>query len=97
METPETDGKVTQIIKIYLLMFRNHTTCLNTYQLKTVFYNVYIEYCKKLKPSIYSGEIQNKLVEDSVCLPENVPSRSSLSRSLKHELGYSYKKISVIP
>ena len=34
METPETDGKVTQIIKIYLLMFRNLTTCLNTYRLQ---------------------------------------------------------------
>ena len=53
-----------------------------------------IEY---LKPSIYSSEIQNKLVEDNVCLHENVPSRSSISGSLKHDLGYSYKKISVIP
>ena len=32
-----------------------------------------------------------------MCLPENVPSRSSISRGLKHDLGYSYKKISVIP
>ena len=69
----------------------------NTRLARTDDVNVYIEYCKKLKPSIYSSEIQNKLVEDNVCLPENVPSRSSISRSLKHDLGYSYKKISVIP
>ena len=56
--------------------------------------NVYIEYCKKSKPSIYSSEIQNKLVEENMCLPENVPSRSSISHSLKHDLGYSYKKTS---
>ena len=69
----------------------------NTRLARTDDVNVYIEYCKKLKPSIYSSEIQNKLVEDNVCLPENAPSRSSISRSLKHDLGYSYKKISVIP
>ena len=40
--------------------------------------------------------MQNKLLED-VCLPEIVPSRSSISRGLKHDLGYSYKEISVIP
>ena len=42
---------------------------------------------KNQSPAIYSSEIQNKLVEDNVCLPENA----------KHDLGYSYKKISVIP
>ena len=61
----------------------------NTRLARTDDVNVYIEYCKKSKPSIYSSEIQNKsqLVEDNVCLPE----------SAKHDLGYSYKKISVIP
>ena len=38
---------------------------------------------KNQSPAIYSSEIQNKLVEDNVCLPENA----------KHDLGYSYKKI----
>ena len=28
---------------------------------------------------------------------ENVPSRSSISRSLTQDLGYSFKKVSVIP
>ena len=55
----------------------------NTRLARTDDVNVYIEYCKKLKPSIYSSEIQNKLVEDNVCLPENA----------KHDLGCSYKKI----
>ncbi|XP_068738452.1 uncharacterized protein [Montipora capricornis] len=59
--------------------------------------NIYVEYCKKSKPSIYSNEIQSKLVENKVCLPENVPSRSSISRSLIQDLGYSFKKDSVIP
>ena len=69
----------------------------NTRLARTDDVNVYIEYCKKSQRSIYSSEIQNKLVEDNVCLHENVPSRSSISGSLKHDLGYSYKKISVIP
>ena len=38
---------------------------------------------KNQSPAIYSSEIQNKLVEDNVCLPENA----------KHDLGCSYKKI----
>lgn len=59
--------------------------------------NIYEECCKKTKPSIYSSEIQNKLVENEVCLPENVPSRSSISRSLTQDLGYSFRKFSVIP
>ena len=59
--------------------------------------NYYVEYCKKVQPSIYSSEIQKKLVENNVCLPQNVPSRSSISRSLTQDLGYSYKKLSAIP
>ena len=54
----------------------------NTRLARTDDVNVYIEYCKKSQRSIYSSEIQNKLLEDNVCLPENVPSGSSISRSL---------------
>ena len=32
-----------------------------------------------------------------MCLPENVPSRSSISRILKIDIGWSYKQISQIP
>ena len=57
-----------------------------------------MECCKTTKPSIYSSEIQNKLVKNNFqCLPENAPSRALISRSVTHELGlYSFKKFSVI-
>ena len=54
----------------------------NTRLARTDDVNVYIEYCKKSKRGIYGSEIQKKLLEDKVCLPENVRSRSSISRSL---------------
>ena len=57
----------------------------------------YTEYMKINKPSTYAKEIRQQLEKDSVCLPENVPSNSSISRILKSDLGYSYKKLSVIP
>jgi len=41
--------------------------------------NYYVEYCKKVQPSIDSSEIQRKLVENNVCLQQNVPSRSSIT------------------
>ena len=59
--------------------------------------NYYVEYCKKVQPSIYSSEIQRKLVENNACLQQNVPSCSSIARSLKQDLGYSSKKLSIIP
>ena len=59
--------------------------------------NYYVEYCKKVQPSIYSCEIQRKLVKNNVCLQQNVPPCSSIARSLKQDLGYSSKKLSIIP
>jgi paired box protein 6 len=50
-----------------------------------------IEYLKTNKPSIYGKEIQQELQSNNVCLPENVPSRSSISRVLKADVGWSYK------
>ena len=40
----------------------------------------YIEYTKKTKPSTYAAEIQRGLEENNICLPENIPSTSSISR-----------------
>ena len=57
----------------------------------------YTELMKINKPSIYAKEIRQQLEKDSVCFQENVPSNSSISRILKSDLGYSYKKLSVIP
>ena len=56
----------------------------------------YIEYCKQKQPSTYASEIQNLLLENHVCLPQNVPSQSSISRCLKSDLGYSYKKLKIV-
>ena len=56
----------------------------------------YTEYTKINKPSTYAKEIQQQLQKDGVCLPENVPSKSAISRILNSDLGYSYKKLSVI-
>jgi transposase len=52
---------------------------------------MYVEYCKQQQPSIYGKEIQRKLVENNVCLAQNLPSNSSITRSLREDLGYSYK------
>ena len=56
----------------------------------------YIEYSKQRQPSLFAKEIQHSLVEN-VCLQQNVPSQSSISRCLKFDLGYSYKKLKVVP
>ena len=60
--------------------------------------NNYTECCKTTKPSIYSSEIQNKLVKNSFqCLPKNRLSPASISCSVIQDLGlYSFKKFSVI-
>ena len=57
----------------------------------------YIKYLKTNKPSIHGKEIEQELQRNYVCLPENVPSRSSISRILKTDIGWSYKQISQIP
>ncbi|CAB4032712.1 Paired box pox-meso [Paramuricea clavata] len=57
----------------------------------------YIEYCKQRQPSVFAKELQHSLVENNVCLQQNVPSQSTVSRCLKSDLGYSYKKLKVIP
>ena len=54
---------------------------------------LYTEYCKQQQPSITANEIQKKLVENDVCLAQNVPSQASISRIVQDDLGYSYKRI----
>ena len=56
----------------------------------------YTEYCKRQQPSISAKEIQQKLVENNVCLPQNLPSEPSVSRIVRHDLGYSYKRLCVV-
>ena len=57
----------------------------------------YVEYLKTNTPSIHGKEIQQELQRNYVCLPENVPSRSSITTILKTDIGWSYKQISQIP
>ena len=55
-----------------------------------------IEFYKLQKPSIYIKEIKQKLLEDSVCVPETLPSKSHIHRGLC-ELGYTHKQITSVP
>ena len=57
----------------------------------------HIEYYKMCKPSIYNKEIREKLISEEVCTEQNVPSLSSISKSIRYDLGYSFKKLSSIP
>ena len=48
------------------------------------------------KPSIFTKEIKQKLLLDSVYVPETLPSKSYINIGLS-ELGYSHKKITSVP
>ena len=55
-----------------------------------------MEYCKRQQPSIFAKEIQERLVQNNVCLLQNMPSKSSISRAVRNDLGYSYKRLNVV-
>ena len=55
-----------------------------------------IELYKIAKPSIYAKEIRSKLVEDNVCVYQNLPSIRYINMGL-HEIGYTYKKLTSVP
>ena len=56
---------------------------------------MYTEYYKQQQPSMSAEEIQQKLVNNNVCLAENVPSSATITRALHDDLGYSYKQLNV--
>ena len=58
---------------------------------------LYTEFCKRQRPSVYAAEVQKELIENQVVLPANVPSQASISRVLTSDLGYSYKKMTIVP
>ena len=58
---------------------------------------LYTEFCKRQKPCVYAAEVQMELIENQVVLPANVPSQASISRVLTSDLGYSYKKMTIVP
>ena len=55
----------------------------------------FIEYMKIKKPSTYGREIKNKLLQLGIC--NTVPSCQTISHVLRHELGYTRKRLSVVP
>ena len=58
---------------------------------------LYTEFCKRQRPSVYAAEVQKELIENQVVLPANLPSQASMSRVLTSDLGYSYKKMTIVP
>ena len=56
-----------------------------------------LEYFKTKKPSTTYHEIQQNLVENGICLQQNVPGTSQLSKCCVHNLGFTYKKLKQIP
>ena len=55
-----------------------------------------IQLYKLEKPSIYSKEIQQKLVEDNVCTNANLPSVGYINMGLR-EIGYTHEKVMSVP
>ena len=56
-----------------------------------------IELFKLAKPSMYRGEIRERLLSDGICDRRSVPCLSSINHAIGKKLGLSYKKLSVIP
>ena len=57
----------------------------------------YLENEKLNKPSISTHELQSRLLLDGVCFPDDIPSKTSVSRFLTEELRMSQKRISQVP
>lgn len=57
----------------------------------------YIEVEKVLKPSIYSSELRENIVLDGVVYPQDVPSKSAITKCIRSDLMMSYKKLQVTP
>ena len=57
----------------------------------------YIEYKKISKPSTSAVEVQSGLLQDRICTVENLPARSTIGDIIRKDLGYTYKKLHVVP
>jgi len=57
----------------------------------------YLENEKLNNPSIYTHELQARLLLDGVCLPHEVPSKTSVNRFFKEDLKMSQKRITQVP
>lgn len=57
----------------------------------------YVEVEKLMKPSIYSGELQERMVLDGVVHPLDVPSKAAITKCIRSDLLMTHKKLSVTP
>ena len=57
----------------------------------------HIELIKTQKPRTYGREIKQKLLDIGACDNNAVPSRQTISHVLRHELGFTRKRLTVIP
>lgn len=56
-----------------------------------------VEIWKLQKPSMYTSEIQNKLLQEGVCNRGNLPATSSINRALREKLSFTRKRICQVP
>ena len=56
-----------------------------------------IEIEKLMKPSIYSAELQDRLLLDGIAHPWNLPSRSTISKCVRNDLFMNKRRIQQIP
>ena len=57
----------------------------------------YLENEKLNNPSIYMHELQARILLDGVCVPHEVPSKTSVNRFVKEDLRMSQKRITQVP
>ena len=57
----------------------------------------FVEYCKTVKPSTSTAEIQEALINNNVCDVANIPACSTVSDILTKDLGFTWKKLTVCP
>ena len=57
----------------------------------------YVDYLKTDKPSMTATEVRSRLLEDGICIAENLPSTRSVYDIFSRDLKYTYKKLAKIP
>ncbi|XP_028394489.1 uncharacterized protein LOC114518683 [Dendronephthya gigantea] len=57
----------------------------------------HIEFIKTQKASTYGREIRDRLLDLGVCDIDTVPSRQTISHVLRHELGFTRKRLTTVP
>jgi len=95
-----SNGFITKVLKEY--NERNYSIpqkalCGRKHSILTENVRSYLEVEKLNQPSIYSYELQKRLLLDGVCLPAEIPSKSSITKYLHKDLGMTTKKIKQVP